>query len=452
MFKSVILKKITLIILAVSLGSILVSGFAINLALNRQFQTYLTRSQVSRQEAIVKILADFYQENGGWYGLTNGQPGFGPGRLMGGLYLVTDINNQPVIASPRLMMRHRQNQDSLTARPVMVGDTKVGTAYFGPDMLQNMLTRQDMFFRKTINLSIVLAIVITGLLSLVVAVVFAKRFSQPITEMNRIAKDMTAGNLDSRIKDLPSDEIGELGTSLNSLAEKLQQVNELRKKMTVDVAHDLRTPLTTVKSHLEGIIDQVIPASSENLESLLEEINRLTVLVNDLQAVATADTTIQQFNIEPLELRAFLEDIHRNMLPLFREKEISFNLSQFQPVILKLDRNALAKIMQNLFSNAYKFTPNGKQVLVDVIRKEETVEITVTDEGVGISSKDLPYIFERFYRTDQSRNRDSGGFGLGLTIVKELVAALGGTISVSSRLGEGSTFKVIFPLDKDQVE
>jgi signal transduction histidine kinase len=445
MFKPAILKKLTIVILAVSLGSILVLGLTINLALNRQFQDYLTRNESARQEQIVKMLADFYRGNGGWNGLLNGA-GFGPGGFMGNLRFVTDRNNQVVIASRHFRMIRRRNEEQLTSRAITVDGAKVGTAYFGQNIIQNILTQQDRIFRGTINRSIFLAILITGFLSFLVAVLFAKRFSQPITAMNRIAKNMTTGNLDTRVQKLPGDEIGELGASLNSLAERLQQVDELRKKMTADVAHDLRTPLTTVKSHLEGIIDQVIPASNENLESLLEEINRLTALVDDLQAVAIADTAIHHFQTEPIELKSFLEDLLRKMSPLFKERHIDLKLEECRPVTLALDRSALTKILQNLLANALKFTPGGKQVTVKASRLSQSVVIEVRDQGIGISGQDLPYIFERFYRADPSRNRESGGFGLGLTIVKELMEAMGGTVEVESVLDKGSTFTIRLPI------
>ncbi len=445
MFDSVILKKLTIVILAVSLGGILVLGLTVNLALDRQFQDYLTRNETARQEQIVRILGDYYRENNGWNGFSDmGPPGFRPGGPMGNLRFVADEKQQIVIASRRFMMR-RQDKEPLSSRPIVVDGVRVGTAYFGQNVIQNIITAQDRVFRRTINRSIFLAIFITGFLAFLVAVLFARRVSRPITAMNQIAKNMTAGNLNCRIGALPNDEIGELGVSLNSLAERLQQADQLRKKMTADVAHDLRTPLATVKSHLEGIIDEVIPASKGNLESLLEEINRLTELVDDLQAVAAADVTIRHFQNEPVELESFLKDIHAKMLPLFQEKQIIFSLTPVPPVILNIDRNALSKIMQNLLSNAYKYTFAGKRVDINAFCFGHSVAITVSDEGIGIPAKDLPNIFERFYRTDESRNRDSGGFGLGLTIVKELVEAMGGSVEVSSALGEGSRFTIRFP-------
>ena len=246
---------------------------------------------------------------------------------------------------------------------------------------------------------------------------------------------------------MPPDELGQLGMGLNQLAERLSAMEKLRKKMTADVAHDLRTPLATVRSHLEGMIDQIIPSDKKNLESLLEEVNRLTLLIDGLQEIALSDKAIHSFQIEPIELSSYLTEIVRRLEPLFQSKGISLSFNPSDICMVKSDRVALAKILDNLLSNALKFTPPGKNVQLNLKIEGEEVIIEVSDEGVGITAKDLPYIFERFYRTDRSRNRDSGGFGLGLTIVKELTEALGGMISVESKPEEGSVFSVKFPIE-----
>jgi signal transduction histidine kinase len=446
-----ILKKITLVILLISLGSILTSGLFINVALNHQFQNYLDRSELVREDQVVKFLADMYQEIGGWQNLPV-KLSLGRG-MFGNLRYITDINGRVVLVFRRGGMppppppRTRPLLPRLLhSRSIRVGKEQVGIAYFGQSMVQDFLSRLDQRFRNTINLSIIWSILITGIISLLVAYIFARKLSAPITEMNQLARDMTDGNLETRVNNLPQDELGELGVSINQLAEKLHQVEELRKKMTADVAHDLRTPLTTVRSHLEGMIDSVIPPSKENLESLLEEITRLTSLVNDLQAIAIVDSSIQSFRQEPIALDLFLKTLIKKIASLFMNKGVHLQLGDIPSVKINSDRDALAKILDNLLANALKFTPPGKTVLVDLQNSSDSVTIRVQDEGVGIAEKDLPFIFERFYRTDQSRNRDSGGFGLGLTIVKELVAALGGTVTVSSKLGEGSVFTVTFLL------
>jgi len=444
--KSPILNKLTLLILMVSLGSILTSGFIINISLNYQFQNYLNRAEEVRQRQIVNNLVDIYREYGDWSAIPR-TINIGRGAFMGNLRYVTDPLGKIVIIT-RSGRNHR-NEQPLQSRPIYHNGIIIGTAHFGRNILQNILTTQDEMFRATINRSIVLTILLTGIISFLVAVLFARKFTAPIMEMSQIAKAMTSGDLESRIRTLPRDELGELGISLNQLAERLSILEKLRKKMTADVAHDLRTPLATIRSHLEGMIDRIIPSTKENLESLLEEANRLTSLINGLQDIVLSDKAIYNFQMEPLELSPFLEETIQRLKPLFKTKNLVLQYSGIQPCTILTDREALAKILDNLLSNALKYTPSGKTVQVTLVYCENNVSIQISDQGEGISDTDLPYIFERFYRTDRSRNRKSGGFGLGLTIAKELTAALGGTISVASKLGEGSTFTIKLPVSFD---
>lgn len=441
--KSPILNKLILLILMVSLGSILLSGFIINISLNYQFRSYLNRIEEARQQQVVEILADIYRESGGWSKIPRN---FNIGRLAftGSLRYVADPEGQIVIIT-RFGRDHR-NEQPLKSRPIYLNGVFIGTAHFGRNPLQNILTSQDEMFRTTINRSIILTMLLTGVISFMVAVIFARRFTAPIMEMSQTAKAMTSGNLESRIHTLPQDELGELGLSLNQLAERLSILEKLRKKMTADAAHDLRTPLATVRSHLEGMIDQVIPPTKENLESLLEEVGRLTSLIDGLQEIALSDKAIYNFEIRPLELSSFLRETAQRFEPLFKAKNLILKCSPGEPCVIETDREALAKILDNLLSNAMKYTPSGKEVRLAMSIVGNAALIDVSDQGTGISAVDLPYIFERFYRTDRSRNRESGGFGLGLTIAKELTEALGGTISVVSKLDEGSTFTLKLPL------
>lgn len=441
MFKSPMLRKTVVVILGAVLVSLLFSGLFIHFALKQQFDTYLSRTEKLRRKEVLNTMAGIYQEGEGWntipYLLGCRQGSWGD------LYFVTDMSGRIVV-----QIHHGGTPlvgKILFEEPVLVDEVQVGTAHFGRNPVSEMLALQDERFRTAIYRSIIWAGVVTGLLALVVALYLARRLTRPIGAMNRIAKEMAAGRLDRRVGNLSRDEIGELGESLNDLAEQLRRLEERRKQMAADVAHDLRTPLATVKSHLEGMIDAVILPSQENLESLLEEINRLTCLVGDLQEIARTDAEIRRFNFETIPLEGFLDEMWRKFLPLYQEKGVELVKPQFPGITIKSDRGALGKIIDNLLSNALKFTPAGKCVALGAWKDQNSVAVMVRDEGVGISLEDLPFIFERFYRTDHSRNRQSGGFGLGLAIVKDLTEALGGRVEVKSRLGEGSTFTIWLP-------
>lgn len=435
-------KKLIVVILGICLSGILIFGIIINLIQNRNFQNYLTQMQNNREKQVVRSLAEIYQESGDWDSLPF-EFIWGQAVFFANLRYVTDTNGEVVL----LFYNGRRPLEAAAIRslPIMVRNRQVGTAFFSQTAFRNLLSRQDRLYRKTIYESIIWSILLTAALSIIVAQILAKKLAAPIREMNKLARNISSGNLETRVSYLSGDEIGELGQSINQLADKLTLVEDLRKKMTADVAHDLRTPLATIHSHLEGMIDEVIPASPENLESLLEEVDRLTNLVNDLQEISLADRSIQRLKQESIALDTLINDVVKKINPLFTHKGVILELGNTASVKILSDRDALAKIMDNLLSNALKYTPPTKKVRIELKDDPESITIHIIDQGIGISEKDLPFIFERFYRTDQSRNRESGGFGLGLTIVKELVGALGGKVTVSSAIGQGSTFSVHLP-------
>ncbi|HBF37544.1 MAG TPA: hypothetical protein DDW50_09515 [Firmicutes bacterium] len=435
-------KKFTAVILIICLSSILIFALIINLTLNHNFKNYLTQMQIHRENQVVKSLAEIYQQSGGWDDLPF-EFIWGQAVFFANLRYVADSNGDVVL----LFYHGRRPLEpaSLHSLPIIVENHQVGTAFFSQTAFQNLLSRQDKLYWKTIYDSIIWSILLTATLSMIIANLFSKKLSAPIIEMNNLAHHISNGNLDARVSRLPKDEIGQLGHSINQLAEKLSQVEELRKKMTADVAHDLRTPLAIIHSHLEGMIDEVIPASPENLESLLEEVDRLTILVNDLQEISLADRSIKTLKQDLIALDSLIQDVAKKITPLFANKGVDLKLGNIVPVNILSDRDTLSKILDNLLSNALKYTPAGKTVQIELLEDNKMITMNIIDQGIGISEKDLPFIFERFYRTDQSRNRESGGFGLGLTIVKELVEAMGGHVTVSSKVGQGSIFTIAFP-------
>ncbi len=435
-------KKLTVVILGICLGSILIFGIILNLSLDRNFQNYLNQMQINRENQVVRSLAEIYEESGGWESLPF-EFIWGQSTFFANLRYVTDPNGDVVLLF--YTGRRPLESTSFHSLPIIVHNQQVGTAFFGKTPFQNLLSRQDRLYRKTIYESIIWSILLTATLSMIVANIFAKKLSAPITDMNTLARNISNGNLETRLSHLAEDEIGELGQSINQLADKLAHVEDLRKKMTADVAHDLRTPLATIHSHLEGMIDEVIPASPENLESLLEEVERLTNLVNDLQEISLADRSIQRLKLVPIAMDTLINDVAKKITPLFAHKGVILELGNIVRVKTLSDRETLTKIMDNLLSNALKYTSTGKKVRIELQEDQENIIMNIIDQGIGISEKDLPFIFERFYRTDQSRNRESGGFGLGLTIVKELVEAMGGKVTVSSTVGQGSIFSVHLP-------
>lgn len=294
--------------------------------------------------------------------------------------------------------------------------------------------------------SILWTFVGTLLLAIVLSVSIAKRISSPLLKMKRAAEQMARGDLGVRTHVSGNDELTDLSRSLNYLAEQLHEQEQIRLMMTEDIAHELRTPLTTLKSHLQAIRDGIWDPSPNRISSCYEEVERLTHLVHDLEQLTMLDSPNFTLNRKPVEIRSVIKQSMDIVAASYMEKGVKLELESDEEIICLLDRSRFVQVLVNIFSNALKHTPEGGEVIVHFkVERENQVLITVEDTGMGISPSDLPYIFERLYRADKSRNRKTGGGGIGLAIVKKLVEAHGGQVWAENR--QGAAFFIRLPLD-----
>ncbi|MGF9712822.1 sensor histidine kinase [Paenibacillus naphthalenovorans] len=280
-------------------------------------------------------------------------------------------------------------------------------------------------------------------LSVLIGFYTAKRISAPLVDMKRVAERMSDGQLDARVKLDGKDELAELGSSLNKLAEQLHKQEQLRVTMTEDIAHELRTPLATLKSHMRAFEDGVWEPTPERIHSCYEEIERLTDMVAELEDLTHMES--QAFHLERKEepLVSMIAKGVDLVSVAYLEKKIKLSFSCSPDIRIVADRKRMIQVLVNLLGNALKYTPESGEVRIEAVEEEQHVLIAVQDSGSGIAREDLPYIFERFYRGDKSRNRKTGGSGLGLTIVKKLVNAHGGQIWAES--SQGTTFYIRIP-------
>ncbi|MDQ0900735.1 MULTISPECIES: cell wall metabolism sensor histidine kinase WalK [unclassified Paenibacillus] len=303
----------------------------------------------------------------------------------------------------------------------------------------------DAHFEQALVQSVLWSAILGILLSVLLSLFVAKRITAPLIHMKKVAEQMANGELRARTTVKGNDEIADLGGSLNHLAEQLIHQEQLRKTMTADVAHELRTPLATLKSHMEAMIDGVWMPTPERLESCYEEIERLRFLVGDLEQLTEMESPHFKLKLQEENVSAI---VHRNIeasRASFDQKGVNLLFEGLTKVEATLDRQRLGQIVVNLLTNALKFTPQGGKVSVEVKEEEHAVLISISDTGIGMNEDDLRFIFERFYRVEKSRDRKSGGSGIGLTIVKKLVEAHGGTIRMESQLGKGTSVEIHLP-------
>lgn len=458
--------QLSLAFAALSVTVVLLVSILANVFLAWQFKAYAMTKQEQRVEGLLELLADRHADwNGQW--ASAGLESIGVKMLNEGLLLkiwqpdgtllwdARSHNDGMCTAIIESIADTMQSQDSRfqgayveETYPVTTGGQTVATVtigYYGP----YFFTPADVEFLNALNRLLLLATLVAVLVSLGLGWLLARRLTLPITRVIGATRQIAAGRLDTQIPETASPvELSDLTTSVNALAATLEAQESLRRQLTSDVAHELRTPLAIVQSHLEAMVDGTWVASTERLSACHDEVARLGGLVRDLEGL----TQLEQDNLHLqgtlVDLTAQLGQLATHFQPEFAAKGIELTLD-LAPMTLFGDKDKLSQLFVNLLTNALKFTPSGG--LVQVTGRSEpadSVTVTVRDNGQGIRPEDLPHVFERFYRADKARTRSAGGSGIGLTIARAIVEAHGGTLSAASEPGQGAVLTVRLPASK----
>ncbi len=279
----------------------------------------------------------------------------------------------------------------------------------------------------------------------------ARSITVPIRKLSRAAEQLEQGNLGQTVPIETNDEVGHLTVIFNRMSQTLATNTKLRRKLLANIAHELRTPLAVIQGHLEGMTDGVIEPSKEQLSSLHEEAVRLNRLITDLRDLSLAE--VRQLVLEklPTDMNQLVTRTVLMLRPLADEKQIQVGctLAENLPEVV-VDADRMHQVVYNILVNAIRYSPCQGRVQVTTAMVEtgeqQWLKVSIEDNGPGISPEDLPYVFDHFYRGDKSRDRKSGGSGIGLAIVKQLVENHGGQVTVESILGMGSIFNVLLPV------
>jgi signal transduction histidine kinase len=286
-------------------------------------------------------------------------------------------------------------------------------------------------------------------LSLVLGWLFSRQIVQPLDNIAEAAHKVAQGNLEQKIDTKGYSEVQDLGESFNNMAATLRQDRDLRRNMIADIAHELRTPISVLQGNIEGMIDGVLPDNRQTLDTLHGETLELTRLVEDLRTLSLAEAGQLKFDLQPVDLGKLSARVADSFKAVAATRGIEISLSAPSKIdSVSADADRTAQVLRNLIDNALKYGPDGKPIEVKVTSEKGNVTVYVADHGRGISTENLPLVFERFYRVDRSRSRSTGGSGLGLAIAKQLVEAQGGRIKAESKVGEGSTFAFSLPVSR----
>ena len=302
--------------------------------------------------------------------------------------------------------------------------------------------------RGFLSAALALAAVLLGL-----ATFFSSRVSRPLGRLTHAARTMASGDLSVRVGNFGIREVNELGEAFNSMAASIGEADRQRRQLTADVAHELRTPLSIIRGRLEGLQDGVYKATPDQLSILLDETAQLERLIEDLRLLALADAgqlPLYHTHVHPVHL---LRDVERSFSQQAAACGVSLMVRPGDGLPeMRADPQRLAQVLDNLVTNALRYTPAGGTVEVRAWTDGGNnglpyVDFAVADTGIGIAAEEVPYIFDRFYRADRARTRSSGGVGLGLAISKRIVEAHGGQIWAQSALGEGTTVVCRLPAE-----
>jgi two-component system sensor histidine kinase BaeS len=287
--------------------------------------------------------------------------------------------------------------------------------------------------------------------ALAVGIFFSRRVIAPLRAVMAATQHISDGHYDERVHVDGADEISQLAAHFNQMAEKLEGVESMRRRLIGDVAHELRTPLTVIKGSMEGLMDGVLPATSETYSEIHRETDRLNHLVDDLQELSRVEARAYQLDIRSVDVSNLVATVVKRLGHQFDDKRVTLTSSlPRDPMQILADEDRAIQILTNLLGNALQYTPSGGQVSLDVSRAGNEAQFLVKDTGVGIPPEHLAHIFDRFYRVDKSRSRQNGGgSGIGLTIAHHLVEAQGGRIwAESAGESKGSVFAFTLPLVK----
>jgi signal transduction histidine kinase len=340
---------------------------------------------------------------------------------------------------------------------VAVGIVILGVWVFGGERLAAIMmaagetaTQAYEMFDRGIRDVLVVATFLAFVASLALAIVLARMISRPLAEVGAAARRVADGDLGARVPQAPTDELAGLADSFNQMAAALEESERQRRDIIANIAHELRTPLTNLEGYLEAIRDGVIVPDRETYESLLEETERLTRLAHSLDDLATGDRAGRRSVSVDIDLATLLAAAAQLIRPAFDARQLRLERHWQQPLPVRADPDQVAQVLANLLQNAARYAPSGGRVALSTEQLEDVVLVSVINGGEAIPAQDLPHLFERFYRVDKSRNRATGGAGIGLAIVKQLVEGWGGRVGVESTPGR-TTFWFSLPRSRHAV-
>jgi len=442
-----------LILAFLSIGIISVTIIFITARWNTRQEFIRFLSDQNRTDIIAQ-LTNYYEENGTWVGaeIIWYQPGMmhQPGGGMGGPdgrmpFTLTDEHGTVLVPNESHKVGDKLPASSFKdGVAITQGGHVVGVLVPMPVPFQGQ--PREVEFIERINLTLLYGALIGAVIALLLGVFLSRTLTRPIRELTRATHAVSEGDLSQQVPVRSKDELGELAQAFNKMSFELSRSVNVRKQMTADIAHELRTPLSLILGHAEAVHDGVLPPTRENFEIIREEATRLEHLVNDLRTLSLADAGELSIQLQTVEPRRLINEVAAVYQYQSQRKNIVFVLD-IAPDLpqIEVDPGRMTQVLTNILDNALRHTPEGGRITIAAREVQDAVELSVQDTGPGLSIEDISRIFERFYRADASRQREDGGSGLGLAIARSIVQAHGGQLSAASEPGVGLKITIQLP-------
>ena len=442
-----------LILAFLSIGIISVAIIFITALWNTRIEFIKFISDQNRTDIIAE-LSNYYLINGSWDGaelifvrdINHQQPGFGPGPDRNPPFTLTDENGNVIISNGRYKIGDHVPENDLKLGESIINNGKVIGVLVPLSLPFQGQPRENEFIER-INITLLYGALIGTVIALLLGIILSRTLTRPIRELTTATHAISEGDLSQQVPIRSNDELGELAKAFNKMSAELSRSVNTRKQMTADIAHELRTPLSLIIGHAEAVHDGVLHPTKENFEIIREEAVRLEHLVNDLRTLSLADAGELSINLQTIEPGQLLQEIALLYQIQIQKKNIQLELDIASHLpTLEVDPGRMTQVLTNILDNAIRHTPEDGHITLSAQQANNMIAFIIEDGGLGLPSEEATKIFERFYRTDTSRQREDGGSGLGLAIAKSIVQAHNGQLSAESEAGKGLKIKILLPV------
>ena len=469
------IKQRLLLFFAIVVGAGGLATFAlVARATESQFRTFVFSGDAEKARVYADILGEYYVEHSGWDGLQaflsgmpafvfsklderiKGEKGLSPlparsfgalGALLSDRIAVADSGGRIVAdTSGKLLGTVHPGTHLARGVSVMADFQRVGTVLVG-SMVDSTFTGANERYLEQVLRSIALAVIVSVTLAALLGIALSAQITRPLAVLDAAARKVASGDLSVMVPVSGGDEVASLASSFNTMTEELRRLDEAKRRIIADSAHELRTPVTLIRGSLEGMIDGVFPLDMGTIRGVHDETMRLSRLIDMLRELELIDSGELKLDRAELDLASALNKAANLFRLSAGEKEIHIEVDDRGAAGLKAFADALRfeEVLYNLIGNAIKYSPRGGKVALSARQEGPSVLVSVDDSGPGIPGPEREKVFERFYRTDKSRAQDSGGRGLGLSIAYEIVKAHGGRVRVEDSPLGGAAFIVELP-------